>query len=108
VSVVGLKKDRKEKSNFRAAKKGGKKGNPIKSNFAQLTKKIDRNCDVLPLSLEVLLNYTTLMLKFCTNKPIWALLLRQVFFWGGERGRFAPKKGVTLILCKLNMYCKLL
>ncbi len=47
-----------------------------------------------------------------------------VFFWGGERGRFAPKKGVTLLLratdfrekkfstssirivsyCKYNMY----
>jgi hypothetical protein len=56
---------------------------------------INRNCDVLPLSLENLLNYTTLMLKFCTNKPIWALLLRQVFS-GGGRGRFAQKKGVTL------------
>ena len=43
-----------------------------------------------------LLNYTTLMLKFCTNKRIWASLLRQVCFFGGERGRFAPKKGVTL------------
>ena len=41
------------------------------------------------------------------------------FFWGGERGRFAPKKGITLhlramdfrekkILRKLNTYCKLL
>ncbi len=30
------------------------------------------------------------------TKPIWALLLRQVFFGGGERGRFAPQKGVTL------------
>ncbi len=36
------------------------------------------------------------MLKFCTNKPIWASLLRQVFFLRGERGRFAQKKGVTL------------
>ncbi len=36
------------------------------------------------------------MSKFCTNKRIWALLLRQVSFSGGERGRFAPKKGVTL------------
>ncbi len=41
---------------------------------------IDRNCDLLPLSLDDLLNYTTLMLKFCTNKWIWALLLRQVCF----------------------------
>ncbi len=57
---------------------------------------IDRNCDVLPLSLEDFFNYITLMIKFCTNKPIWALLLRQVFFGGGGRGRFAPKKGVTL------------
>jgi hypothetical protein len=41
------------------------------------------------------------------------------FFWGGERGRFAKKKGVTLhpratffqekkIFQKLNTYCKLL
>ena len=37
------------------------------------------------------------MLKFCTNKPIWASLLRQFFFGGGERGRFAQKKGVTLL-----------
>jgi hypothetical protein len=51
---------------------------------------------MLPLSLEDLLNYKTLMLKFCTNKPVWALLLRQVFLGGGERGRFYPKKGVTL------------
>ncbi len=50
---------------------------------------------MLPLSLEDLLNYTTLMLKFCTNKPIWALLLRQVFS-GGGRGRFVQKKGVML------------
>ncbi len=51
---------------------------------------------MLPLSLDDLLNYTTLMSKFCTNKPIWASLLRQVFFWGGGRGRFAQKKGVML------------
>ncbi len=54
-------------------------------------KTIDRNCDVLPLSLEDLLNYTTLMIKFCTNKPIWALLLRQVFL-GGGKGPFRPQK----------------
>jgi hypothetical protein len=53
---------------------------------------INHNCNVLPLSLEDLLNYKTLMLKFCTNKPIWALLLRQVFF-GGGKGVFCPKKG---------------
>ncbi len=35
-----FEKDRKEKSNFRAAKKGGKKANPVNQNFAQLTKKI--------------------------------------------------------------------
>jgi hypothetical protein len=57
---------------------------------------IDRNCNVLPLSLDDLLNYTTLMLTFCTNKPIWALLLRQIFGGGGKRGCFAQKKGVTL------------
>ncbi len=32
------------------------------------------------------------MLNFCTNKPIWALLLRQDFFLGGEGGVF-PQKG---------------
>ncbi len=31
------------------------------------------------------------MLKFCTNKMIWASLLRQVFF-GGGKGVFRPKK----------------
>jgi hypothetical protein len=35
-------KNRKEKSNFRIAKKGGKKGNPINHNFAQLTEKIEK------------------------------------------------------------------
>jgi hypothetical protein len=80
---------------------------------------IDRNCDVLPLSLEDLLNYTTLRLKFCTNKPIWALLLRQVVFFGGGKWAFRPKKGCNApsasygfprkkILRKLNTYCKLL
>jgi hypothetical protein len=37
-----FEKDGKEKSNFRAAKKGGKKGNPVNQNFAQLTKKIKK------------------------------------------------------------------
>jgi hypothetical protein len=37
-----FEKDGKEKSNFRAARKGGKKGNPINHNFAQLTKKIKK------------------------------------------------------------------
>jgi hypothetical protein len=36
-----FEKDGKEKSNFCAAKKGGKKGNPINHNFTQLTKKIE-------------------------------------------------------------------
>jgi hypothetical protein len=35
-------KDGKEKSNFRATKKGGKKANPFNQNFAQLTKKIEK------------------------------------------------------------------
>ncbi len=47
---------------------------------------IYRNCNVLPLCLGDLLNHTILMLKFCTNKPIWALLVRQIFFLGGEGG----------------------
>jgi hypothetical protein len=34
--------DRKGKSDFRAAKKGGKKGNPVNHNFAQLTKKTEK------------------------------------------------------------------
>ncbi len=37
-----FKKDGKEKSNFCAAKKGGKKGYPVNQNFAQLTKKIEK------------------------------------------------------------------
>ncbi len=37
-----FEKDGKEKSDFRAAKKGGKKGNPINYNFVQLTEKIEK------------------------------------------------------------------
>jgi hypothetical protein len=37
-----FEKDGKEKSNFCATKKGGKKGYPVNHNFAQLTKKIEK------------------------------------------------------------------
>jgi hypothetical protein len=37
-----FEKDGKEKSNFRTPKKGGKKGNPVNHNFAQLTEKIEK------------------------------------------------------------------
>jgi hypothetical protein len=37
-----FEKDGKEKSNFYNAKKGGKKGNPVNHNFAQLTEKIKK------------------------------------------------------------------
>ncbi len=37
-----FEKDGKEKSNFRAAKKGSKKGNPINHNFVQRTKIIKK------------------------------------------------------------------
>jgi hypothetical protein len=37
-----FEKDGKEKSDFRATKKGGKKGNPVNHNFAQLTEEIKR------------------------------------------------------------------
>jgi hypothetical protein len=37
-----FEKNRKEKSSFCAAKKGGYKSNPINQNFAQLTKKIEK------------------------------------------------------------------
>ena len=37
-----FEKDGKEESNFCTAKKGGKKGNPVKSNFTQLTEKIKK------------------------------------------------------------------
>jgi hypothetical protein len=37
-----FEKDENIKSNFRAAKKGGKKGKLVKSNFTQLTKKIEK------------------------------------------------------------------
>jgi hypothetical protein len=37
-----FKKDRKEKSNFCAAKKSRRKGNPVNHNFAQLTNKIKK------------------------------------------------------------------
>ncbi len=38
----GFEKDGKEKSDFCAAKKGRKKGNPVNQNFVQLAKKIKR------------------------------------------------------------------
>jgi hypothetical protein len=37
-----FEKDGTEKSDFRAAKKGGKKPNPIKQFFAQLSEKLDK------------------------------------------------------------------
>jgi hypothetical protein len=37
-----FEKDRTEKSSFHAAKKGGKKSNPMNQNFAQLTKEIEK------------------------------------------------------------------
>jgi hypothetical protein len=37
-----FEKDGKEISNIRTFKKGSKKGNPVKSNFAQLTEKIKK------------------------------------------------------------------
>jgi hypothetical protein len=40
IAVVS-RKDGTEKSNFRAAKKGGKKPNPVKQSFKPLSKKLD-------------------------------------------------------------------
>jgi hypothetical protein len=37
-----FEKDGTEKSNFRTAKKGGKKPNPVKQSVAQLNKKLDK------------------------------------------------------------------
>jgi hypothetical protein len=37
-----IEKDRKEKSDFCATKKPGKKANPENQNFAQLTEKIEK------------------------------------------------------------------
>jgi hypothetical protein len=45
-----FKKDRKEKSDFRATKKGGQKGNPVNQNFTQLTNKIKKLEKVLKKS----------------------------------------------------------
>jgi hypothetical protein len=45
-----FEKDGKEKSSFRAAKKGGSKSNPVNQNFAQLTKKIEKLKKVLKKS----------------------------------------------------------
>jgi hypothetical protein len=39
-NCCGFEKDGKDKSNFCATKKGGKKASPVNQNFAQLTKKI--------------------------------------------------------------------
>jgi hypothetical protein len=45
-----FEKDRKEKSNFCAAKKGRRKDNPANQNFGQLTKKIEKLEKVLKKS----------------------------------------------------------
>ncbi len=45
-----FEKDGKEKSDFCTTKKGGKKGNPVNHNFAQLTKKIEKLKKVLKKS----------------------------------------------------------
>jgi hypothetical protein len=45
-----FEKDRKEESDFRTAKKGGKKGNPVNHNFVQLTKKIKKLAKALKKS----------------------------------------------------------
>ncbi len=45
-----FEKDGKEKSDFRAAKKGGKKSSPVNHNFMQLTKKIKKLEKVLKKS----------------------------------------------------------
>ncbi len=45
-----FEKDGKEKSSFRAAKKGGYNQNPINQNFAQLTNKIKKLEKVLKKS----------------------------------------------------------
>jgi hypothetical protein len=42
IATCARSKDGKEKSDFRTAKRGGKKGNPVNHNFAQLTKKIKK------------------------------------------------------------------
>jgi hypothetical protein len=42
VIVVGLRKTERKKSNFRAAKKGGKRSYPSNQNFALLTEKIEK------------------------------------------------------------------
>jgi hypothetical protein len=45
-----FEKDGKEKSDFCATEKGGKKGNPVNHNFAQLTEKIEKLEKVLKKS----------------------------------------------------------
>ncbi len=45
-----FEKDGKEKADFRTAKKGGKKGNPVNHNFVQLTEKIKKLEKVLKKS----------------------------------------------------------
>ena len=42
VIAVSLRKTEQKKSDFRTAKKGGKKPNPTNQSFAQLSKKLDK------------------------------------------------------------------
>ncbi len=49
---------------------------------------------MLPLSLDDLSNHTTLLLKFCKNKQKGGFAAEADFF-GGGKGAFCSKKGVT-------------
>ncbi len=68
-------KDGTEKSSFRAAKKGGKKNNPVNQNFAQLTKKIDKLKKALKKSGKKVRNAITRMAIPTTNRKLgWVAL----------------------------------
>jgi hypothetical protein len=57
---------------------------------------IDRKCNMLPLSLDDLLNYTTKNVKVLYKQADMGFAAEAGLFLGGERVRFAPKKDVTL------------
>jgi hypothetical protein len=71
----GFEKDGKEKPDFCAAKKGGKKNSPVNHNFVQLTKKIKKLKKALKKSARKVRNAITRIVIPTLNKELgWVAL----------------------------------
>ena len=77
------------------------------SGMREPVQAIDRNCNVLPLSLDDLLNFATLMLKFCINKLIGALPFLSSRVQTGTKVWYknpCPWTGPHVSTCKQNIH----